>query len=246
MKYNTNHCNISGCTHDIYRNYMCKEHYDFYLANYKCQKISNNVIAVYEGRASLKQKFLAFRDDFIHHAFDFPMIRYEHFPLEHIFLLALRYFDKHDKERCSRVMEDFDIPENENIAMFKRFVNVYNINETDIKPLEFYLFSKRELVSFIPILISILGVLLSYVLLRFGKIWSGEFFGKTYIETVCLYKQVFPYILLLVLFLWNGTRLATFYNYFAHRAYNLSLLESVAGNVNILNQIIYVLSLIHI
>ena len=87
MKYNKEHCNIPGCNHSIYRNYMCKEHYYFYLTDDKCREISNDVIAVYEGKGSWKQKALAFRDDVVHHAFDYPMIRCEHFPLEHVFLL---------------------------------------------------------------------------------------------------------------------------------------------------------------
>ena len=74
MKYNKEHCNIPGCNHRIYRNYMCKEHYDFYLTDDKCREISDDVIAVYEGKGSWKQKALAFRDNVIHHAFDYPMI----------------------------------------------------------------------------------------------------------------------------------------------------------------------------
>lgn len=188
MKYNKEHCNIPGCNHNIYRNYMCKEHYDFYLTDDKCREISDNVIAVYEGKGSWKQMVLAFRDNVIHHAFDHPMIRYEHFPLEHVFLLALRCFDKHDKERCSRVIEDFDIPANENIAMLKRIVNVQNVDDVKIKPVEFYLLSKQELISVVPFLIFIFCVLLSYLLLHLAQPWTGEFFGMTYQETVCLYK----------------------------------------------------------
>lgn len=240
MKYNKEHCNIPGCSHSIYRNYMCKEYCDFYLTDEKCRKISDNVIAVYEGNGSWKQKALAFKDYVIHHAFDYPMIRYEHFPLEHVFLLALRYFDKHDKERCSRVAEDFDIPANENIAMFKRIVNVQNVDDAEVEPIESYSFSKQELISVVPFLISIFGVLSSYLLLRLAQPWTGEFLGMTYQETVCLYKQVLPYLLLLMLVLWSGIRLASFYNYFANRAYNLSLFENVAGNINMLSQIKYV------
>lgn len=240
MKYNKEHCNIPGCNHRIYRNYMCKEHYDFYLTDDKCREISDDVIAVYEGKGSWKQKALAFRDNVIHHAFDYPMIWYEHFPLEHVFLLALRCFDKHDKERCSRVIEDFDISANENIAMFKRIVNVQNVDDVKIKPVEFYLLSKQELISVVPFLISIFCVLLSYLLLRLAQPWTEEFFGMTYQETVCLYKQVLPYLLLLMLVLWSGIRLASFYNYFAQRAYNLSLFENVTGNINMLSQIKYV------
>lgn len=240
MKYNKEHCNIPGCHHSIYRNYMCKEHYDFYLTDDKCREISNDVIAVYEGKGSWKQKALAFRDNVIHHAFDYPMIRYEHFPLEHVFLLALRRFDKHDKERCSRVIEDFDIPANENIAMFKMIVNVQNVDDVKIKPVESYFLSKQELISVVPFMIFIFCVLLSYLLLRLAQLWTGEFFGMTYQETVCLYKQVLPYLLLLMLVLWSGIRLASFYNYFAQRAYNLSLFENVDGNINMLSQIKYV------
>lgn len=240
MKYNKEHCNIPGCNHRIYRNYMCKEHYAFYLIDDKCREISDDVIAVYEGKGSWKQKALAFRDNVIHHAFDYPMIRYEHFPLEHVFLLALRCFDKHDKVRCSRVIEDFDISANENIAMFKRIVNVQNVDDVKIKPVEFYLLSKQELISVVPFLISIFCVLLSYLLLRLAQPWTEEFFGMTYQETVCLYKQVLPYLLLLMLVLWSGIRLASFYNYFAQRAYNLSLFENVTGNINMLSQIKYV------
>ena len=219
---------------------MCKEHYDFYLTDDKCREVSDNVIAVYEGKGSWKQKALAFRDDVVHHALDYPMIRCEHFPLEHVFLLALRCFDKHDKERCSRVIKDFDIPDNENIAMFKRIVNVQNVDDAEIEPIESYSFSKQELISVVPFLFSIFGVLSSYLLLRLGQPWTGDFFGMIYQETVCLYKQVLPYLLLLMLVLWSGIRLASFYNYFAQRAYNLSLFENVAGNINMLSQIKYV------
>lgn len=38
MKYTQEHCNVSGYNHPIYRNYMCKEHYDFYLTDEKCRK----------------------------------------------------------------------------------------------------------------------------------------------------------------------------------------------------------------
>ena len=62
----------------------------------------------------------------------------------------------------------------------------------------------------------------------------------TYQETVFLYKQVLPYLLLLMLVLWSGIGLASFYNYFAQRAYNLSLFENVDGNINMLSQIKYV------
>lgn len=240
MKYIQEHCNIPGCNHPIYRNYMCKEHYDFYLTDDKCRKISDDVIAVYDGKASFRQKAFSLRDNLVHHAFDYPMVRYEHFPLEHIYLLSLRYFDKHDKERCSRVIADFDIPENENIALFNRVVDIQNVNETQIKPIEQYLFSKHELISCIPVLVSLLGLTASYLLLRFGKPWTGDLLGKSFQETICLYKYVFPYIVLLILAFWSGTRLASFYNYFTQRAYKLNLFESVASNINFLNQILYV------
>ena len=240
MKYIQEHCNVPGCNHPIYHNYMCKEHYDFYLTDEKCRKISDSVVAVYDGVASWKQKALSLRDNLVHHAFDYPMVRYEHFPLEHIFLLALRYFDKHDKERCARVIADFDIPENENMALLKRMVDVKNIDETEIEPIEHYSFSKHELISIFPVLASVLGLVASYLLLRFGKPWTGYFFGKTFQETICLYNQVLPYIVLLILVLWSGTRLASFYNYFTHRAYELNLFEDVDNNINFLNQIKYV------
>lgn len=38
----------------------------------------------------------------------------------------------------------------------------------------------------------------------------------------------------------SGIRLDSFYNYFARRAYNLSLFENVDGNINMLSQIKYV------
>ena len=71
---------------------MCKEHYDFYLTDDKCREVSDDVIAVYEGKDSWKQKVLAFRDYVVHHALDYPMIRCEHFPLEHVFLLGFVYY----------------------------------------------------------------------------------------------------------------------------------------------------------
>lgn len=68
--------------------------------------------------------------------------------------------------------------------MFKRIVNVQNVDDVKIKPVEFYLLSKQELISVVPFLIFIFCVLLSYLLLRLAQPWTGEFFGMTYQETV--------------------------------------------------------------
>lgn len=67
--------------------------------------------------------------------------------------------------------------------MFKRIVNVQNVDDVKIKPVEFYLLSKQELISVVPFLISIFCVLLSYLLLRLAQPWTEEFFGMTYQET---------------------------------------------------------------
>lgn len=240
MEYNKKHCNIKGCKHAIYRNYLCKTHYDFYLSDENCKKISDEVIAVYENRGTWKQRFLSVRDSFIHHALDYPMVRYEHFPLEHIYLLALQRFDKKDRERCMQVLADFDIPENENIPMLKRVTDKWNIGETEVKPIGHYLFTKRELLSIVPILISIVGFVAVYLLLRLANNETEDWFGMTRTRILDTYRQIAPYVALLILAVWNGTRLASFYNYLANRAYNLNLFDDVESNINILNQIEYV------
>lgn len=240
--YKAEHCNIPGCTRDIYKNYMCREHYDFYLSDERIQKKSDEIVTVNDGNATMWQRLLSFRDNLIHHALDIPMIRYEHFPLEHVYLLALRFFDKKDVARCKQAISDFDIPENENIAMMRRVVNTHNPDEASIGTIERYKFEPKELISYMGIWISVLGCVCSYFLLKFCDFWDGICFGLSYSDIVRLYKQVIPYVLLFAFFMWIGVRLARFYDYIAHRAYDLDLFENVADNVEVLNQIEYVKS----
>lgn len=49
-----------------------------------------------------------------------------------------------------------------------------NVDDVKIKPVEFYLLSKQELISVVPFLISIFCVLLSYLLLRLAQPWTEK------------------------------------------------------------------------
>lgn len=240
VEYNSINCNIPGCLHGIYKNYMCKAHYEFYLSDERIRKISDEIVAVHDGNATWWQMLLSMRDNLLHHTFDIPQVRYEHFPLEHVYLLALRYFDKKDVVRCRQVFSDFNIPENENIAMMRRVVNSRNPEEASIGAIEQYLFQSNELISYWYILISIIGCLGAYLILKFCNPWTDIFFGLSYSGVVEFYECVFPYILFLIFMMLLGVKLARSYNYFANRAYDLGLFEMAADNIEVLNQIEYV------
>lgn len=240
MNYTPNHCNIPGCTKNIHRNYMCIEHYNYYLSDPSCRKISDEVTSIQNGEVSKLTFLKLLRDFIVHHCFNLPVYRCEHFPLEHVYIWCMRHYDKRDKEKCEKVIRDFDIPENENTSFFKRLVDAANIDKTSIKPLTNYLLSKKELIACWPLLISLIAFICIYVQLRILNEISMTYFDMTYTQTIDFYLHMAPYIISLIIVMYVGTKLSTHYNNIASRAYNLDMFDKIEDNISKLNQVLYV------
>ena len=238
--YKKQYCNIKGCSNTIYKNYMCLEHYNFYLPDKHSQKISNDVLAVYDGKGNIRQRLLALFDNLLHHAWDIPRIRYEHFPLEHIYLMALKDSDKMDIERVRKVIKDFDVPENENISIMKRVASNLYVEDSPVLSLHEYIFSSKELMSIIPVVISVIGVFASYFILKSQTLCFDAFLGMNISETLKYYRDITPFVILLLLATLHGCMIPRHYNYIAKRAYDLNLFACVRDNLDVLTQIRYV------
>lgn len=239
MTYKQHVCNINGCQEGIYRNYMCKWHYEFYIRDEKARELSDDVLAVYEGKATLGQKLLSWIHNFVHHFLDIPMTRYEHFPLEHIYLNALKTEDRNDTERLAQVIKDFDIRENENISILQRLTNVNNVESVKIRPIEAYLFRKEELPPKWPLLGSLLGLLCIFIIVKYCGLEENvisDYFGVPYF----LFRKFFYLSVILLVGVFCGLLFPKSYNNFAKRSYNLNLFDRVEDNITLLAQILYV------
>lgn len=241
MNYSIDHCNVPGCTKQIYRNYMCDEHYNFYLSDTSCRKLSDEVVSLQSESVSKRTMIKTIRDFFIHHLFNIPVYRCEHFPLEHVYIWCLRNLDKRDKDKCEKVIKDFDIPENENTSLFRRLVDAANIDKMQIKPLENYLLSEKELIARWPLIISLISFVCIYIQLRFmdGR-YIEYIFGMSNAQTIDYFTQLSPYIFSLIIIMYIGTKLSTYYNNIVSRAYNLDMFERVEDNIAVLAQAMYI------
>lgn len=239
MEYNKKHCNIKGCDKNIYKNYMCKHHYDFYINNEKTKKLSDDVIAVHDKKAKIIQKIRAIIHFLLHHILDIPMVRYEHFPLEHIFLNSLKTGNINDVKRMNQIISDFDIPENENIAMMKRVVDSNNVSSLEIRSKEEYLFGEKDFVSKWTLLISLIGCLGIYIILRFYGL-SGTYFGINADKAIEIYRNIFPLMIVVLIGMYFGILIPHNYNFFSNRAYDLKFYNLPKDNLELLIQIQYV------
>ena len=122
----------------------------------------------------------------------------------------MRNLDKRDKDKCEKVIKDFDIPENENTSLFRRLVDAANIDKMQIKPLENYLLSEKELIARWPLIISLISFVCIYIQLRFmdGR-YIEYIFGMSNAQTIDYFTQLSPYIFSLIIIMYIGTKLST-------------------------------------
>ena len=125
MKYNPTICNISCCSEPVYRNHMCKRHYEFYAKNPITAQRMEEVLALEDGTANWKLIGKTIIQSLIHHSLNISMPLIEHFPLEHVFqaeAYSLRHNESVDSERVKEVIKDFDIPETDYNVSRDRFL----------------------------------------------------------------------------------------------------------------------------
>lgn len=243
LKYQPDKCNIHNCTSPNYKDNMCQEHYEFYIQDPLVRHVIEEKIALDVGNSSVKLRLKKHLHSFIHHSFDIPMPLYEHFPLEHVFLAELysaRSKQKEDVEHYRKVIEDFDIPENENIAVMKRILNFKDIETSELGPKEKYLLGKKDLPSMIPPMISVLGFFLLYCFFEWMTPANLVIRGADLSQVYKMYCQFIPYAYAFTFFIILGMMIPSQYNYLIERSYNLTLFKRLEENVDLVNQVKYV------
>ena len=242
LKYQANICNIHGCANPEYKDHMCQEHYVFYTENPAVRHTVEEITLLEEGCAPIKLRIKKHLHSFIHHAFDIPMPLYEHFPLEHIFLSELYSLRKAqlDVNRCQKVISDFDIPENENIAAMRRVVNISDVDTSELGPKEKYLLGQRDLPSMIPPILAVLGFFLLFCFFEWIVTPGFQIRGADLKEVRSLYLLYIPYAYALAVVLIVGLLIPSQYNHFVERCYTMTLYEKVEDNADLINQVRYV------
>lgn len=243
VSYKPHTCNIPGCAKSEYKNHMCREHYDFYMQNHRVAKVVEEKAALESGKADWKLKLKRVLHTVIHLSFDYPMPLYEHFPLEHVYLTELntiRGTRAVDIERYKRIKEDFDIPNNENIAAMERMLNIRDIETSELGAKEKYLLGPKDLPTMIPPMISVIGFLILVVLLCWLATPDFQIRG---INLGAVEEMVFtyvPYVCAFSIFIILGRQVPYQYNFFVERSYNMTLYKSVEDNADLVNQVRYV------
>lgn len=244
VKYSKNHCNICGCTEPIYRHYMCEKHYNQYMSNPIVQKIGKE----YELRESdqrplslkIKQAF-----HFIsHYALDIPMYHIEHFPLEHVFLGNMAYLKSAstiNMDFADSLTRDFDCQENDNMPMLKRIIDSKNLENMSVDEKENYELKHNDLPSFKPMILCIIGFILSYIALKIADYNDETVFIKIPFSKVLSESRKLLFLIpIIILMIYSGLRLPSLYNSLIMRAYNLKLFTKIEDNFIVLREAKYV------
>lgn len=243
VNYKPHICNIHNCSNPEYKSHMCQEHYDFYMQTPAVRSVVNEVASLEYKTAGGRLKIKRALQSLFHYCFDIPMPLVEHFPLEHVFLVELytaSHSEQVDSERCKRVISDFDIPENENIAAMKRVMSIRDIETSELGPKEKYQLEKKDYPSMIPIIITVVGIIL---LLGFFEWIVGIDFqvrgaDLNTIRALCLHY--IPYVCAFAIFVILGQMIPSSYNFFVDRCYNMTLFKRIEDNADIVNQVCYV------
>ena len=243
INYRPHTCNIHNCYSPEYKNHMCKEHYNFYMQNQIVRRVNAEILLLETGAAGTKLKFKRIIHSIVHHCFDYPLPLVEHFPLEHVFWAEMQTAcnSKHiDVERCQKVIEDFDIPENENIAAMRRVLRIRDIETSELGAKEKYQLEKKDYPSIIPLFITVIG--LSLLLVFFARIVDSDFQVRNAdLNTIrTLFLQYIPFVSVFAVFVVLGLMIPNSFNYIIDRCYNMTLFKNVEDNVDIVNQVCYV------
>ena len=240
MKYNNEHCNIKDCKCKIYKNYLCKEHYDFYIRDDKAKQINNEIALLQKHEADFRTKLKKIRHWLGHYIMSIPMSLIEHFPLEHIFLHELHNVHKENSySRCCQILNDFNIPENENYAVMEKLVKEKFISEIKLDDESEYFLSKKEKPSLVLLLIAFAGCLLLSLL--FTQKISICFLDSNFSEKVKdIYNQYFIYVIGLMICITISYYIPKLYQPLIKKAYDLSLFVKVENNIKFLLSVQYV------
>lgn len=241
--YNEHVCNIVDCDKPIYKSGMCKEHYRFYISSPETADVINEMDKLKSGTASVGLKFKRVLHWICHLVMDIPMTLYEHFPLEHVFLAELKAARKMrglDSERICKVVRDFDVVGNENIATMKNLMDNADVEHQDYPTKEEYYFTSKNLpVLWLP-LISILGVMGFSAFYLYMPEYDTQFFDMPFLQAKLLSFKLAPYIIALAAFMMIGLSIPYQYNFLINKCFGLTLFEKLEDNLHVLNELKFV------
>lgn len=240
--YKQDTCNITGCKKHIYKNHMCQKHYEFYSVNPLTRLFMAQEKALEDGTAGWNLKLKKLFQSIAHYALNIPMPLINHFPLEHVFLGELKSLKTNtiDRKRVERVISDFDIPENENIADMKRILNIRDIETSELGPKEKFFLGRKDLPSMWPIFISVIGFILLFCFFRWTIDPDIHIKGMDLLQLEEIYQKYVPLGCALLVFILLGLLIPYQYNFFIERCYNLTLYKRVEDNADVVNQIKFV------
>lgn len=242
-KYKTNICNILGCEEPEYKYHLCKKHYEFYSANPITLQFMEEHDVIRNRRKGWHLRLKQIMQNIIHYTLNWPMPLVEHFPLEHVFLgelYLLRRGKTVDSNRIEKVIEDFTIPENENLSDMKRVLNIRDIETSELGQKEEYLLAVNDLPSKWPIILSATGMVLLFCFFKWIMEPGFVVRGLDAIEIRALYWHYVPYIFALGVFVFLGLLIPSQYNYFVERCYTMTLFKKVEENADVVNQVQFV------
>lgn len=241
--YKLDTCNIPGCEEPVFECHMCQKHYEFYSLNPLTARFMAQEKAMENGNVGWRRIVKVVLQSIVHHTLNIPMPLIHHFPLEHVFLgefYSLRSNKAIDRKRVERVIADFDIPENENIADMRRVLNIRDIETSELGPKENYLLRGKDLPSMWPVLISAFGFIFLFCFFKWIVTSDIQIRGAGLLQVVDIYQKCVPLGYALAVFVLLGILMPYQYNFFIERCYNMSLYKRVEDNADVVNQVKFV------
>lgn len=244
MKYDIEQCNINGCGNSIYKDGLCKDHYDFYMHESYVRDAHKDFVSLQNGTAGVKLKLRYILQLILHYAFAIPEPFVEHFPLEHIFLSELFVLRSKtnaiDADRYKKILRDFDCKANENVELMRCLLYSKDVDELNVYKREDYLFDKDKLPSKWPIILAIISFVSLFFLLKIEPSSDLIFCGCAITDIHCYIKEFLPIALFLMVALGIGLSIPSTFNSLIRRGYDLSLFHNMDDNVQFLHTVAFV------
>ena len=244
MDYKVGTCNVPNCVESEYKHHMCKKHYDFYSGNKITARFMEEMEAIEKGTAGWKLKSKLILQSLVHHALNWPMPLIDHYPLEHIFkaeYTSLKNSEDVDEARVKVVMSDFKSVDNEGVLGMKRLLNFRNIYTSELAEKDTYLFTKKDLPSKWPILISVIGFIVLSVFVKWVVEPDFVVMGVGQDQIKAFYNVNIVYLWALALFMTLGLMIPSQYNFFIEKSLKLTLFEKFEDNLDVINQARFVI-----